>query len=78
MEVRRISSFPFNKPKIMHDYSTKDPSQTLIFELIKALKSVPDYGSIEIFVQNGIVTQVTVRNIKKTSGKNSNDLVDKN
>ncbi len=62
----------------MQDYSTKNPSQTLIFELKKALQSVPDYGSIEIFVQNGIVTQVTVRNIKKTSGKNSNDLVDKN
>lgn len=42
-------------------------SQKLIEEIKKALKSVPSYGSIEIYVQNGAVTQITVRNIKKTA-----------
>ena len=42
-------------------------SDNLIEEIKTALKSVPSYGSIEIYVQNGTVTQITVRNIKKTS-----------
>ncbi|HWA51865.1 MAG TPA: DUF2292 domain-containing protein [Patescibacteria group bacterium] len=42
-------------------------SKDLIEEIKEALKSVPDYGSIEIYVQKGEVTQITVRNIKKTS-----------
>ncbi len=42
-------------------------SAQVITEIKEALKSVPSYGSIEIYVQNGNVTQITVRNIKKTS-----------
>lgn len=38
----------------------------LLDEIKDALKSVK-FGSIEIFVQNRIVTQITVRNIHKTS-----------
>jgi len=38
----------------------------LISEIKNALKSVK-YGSVEIFVQDNRVTQITVRNIKKTS-----------
>ena len=38
----------------------------LISEIKNALKSVR-YGSVEIFVQDNTVTQITVRNIKKTS-----------
>lgn len=38
----------------------------LISEIYNALKSV-NFGSVEIFVQDKIVTQITVRNIKKTS-----------
>lgn len=49
-----------------HDYSVKRISDTLIKELMLALKSVQDYGSVEIFVQDGVVTQITVRNIRKT------------
>ncbi len=49
-------------------YSTKKISQSLLDEIKEALKSV-DYGSIEIYVQNGNVTQISVRNIRKT-GKN--------
>lgn len=46
--------------------SQKIISPTLIEEIKEALESVK-YGSIEIFVQNKVVTQITVRNIHKTS-----------
>jgi len=49
----------------MDDTTQKTPL-TLIEEIEKALQSV-SFGSIEIFVQDKIVTQITVRNIKKTS-----------
>jgi len=38
----------------------------LLDEIKTALESVK-FGSIEIFVQNKIITQITVRNIHKTS-----------
>ncbi len=38
----------------------------LLAEIKSALESVK-FGSIEIFVQNKIITQITVRNIHKTS-----------
>lgn len=38
----------------------------LLSEIKNALESVK-FGSIEIFVQNRIITQITVRNIHKTS-----------
>ena len=49
------------------DYSTKNISETLLGEIKNALQSVTSYGSVEIYVQNGIVTQITIRNIKKTN-----------
>lgn len=49
-------------------YSTQKITSSLIEELKKALHKVR-YGSIEIFVQDNVVTQITVRNIKKTSYK---------
>ncbi|CAN5280981.1 hypothetical protein BH10PAT1_BH10PAT1_2510 [soil metagenome] len=42
-------------------------SNAVVAEITKSLKSVQTYGSIEIYVQNGSVTQITVRNIKKTA-----------
>ena len=39
--------------------------QTLFEEIQAALQTIR-FGSIEIYVQDGVVTQVTVRNIKKT------------
>lgn len=54
-----------NLPKEGH--STKKISENLILEIKSALKAVQPYGSVEIFVQNGNVTQITIRNIKKTS-----------
>ncbi|MBI4067643.1 DUF2292 domain-containing protein [Candidatus Gottesmanbacteria bacterium] len=41
-------------------------SQSLIDELTHALHMIKGYGSIEIYVQDSTVTQITVRNIKKT------------
>ncbi len=40
-------------------------SDSLLLEIEKTLQSI-SYGSIEIFVQDGTVTQITVRKIKKT------------
>lgn len=40
-------------------------SQIILSEIKKALESMT-YGSIEIFVQDGTVTQFTVRTIHKT------------
>lgn len=50
----------------MNKYSNVSVSQGLIDEITHALKSITSYGSLEIYVQNGMVTQITVRNIKKT------------
>lgn len=38
----------------------------LIDELAHALEMVKAFGSIELYVQDSKVTQITVRNIKKT------------
>jgi len=48
-------------------FSTKKVSKTLLREILNALKNARPYGSIEIFVQKDVVTQITTRNIKKTS-----------
>ena len=45
--------------------SNQIPSH-LLAEITTALESVK-FGSIEIFIQNKIITQITVRNIHKTS-----------
>lgn len=49
-----------------NDYSTKTISKILISEIIHALSTIQSYGSVEIYVQDNTVTQITVRNIKKT------------
>jgi hypothetical protein len=56
----------------MDQYSTNTISETLLAEIKSALKNVSPYGSVEIYVQDNTVTQITIRNIKKTianSGK---------
>lgn len=52
------------------DYSVDDISETLMDEIKTALTSVKSYGSVEIYVQKGCVTQITVRKIKKTATTN--------
>ena len=53
--------------EIMVDYSTKKIGKNLVDELKVALKNVRGWGSVEIYVQDFKVTQITERNIKKTS-----------
>jgi hypothetical protein len=52
------------------DFSVKKVSNTLVVEIKKALKAIKSHGSVEIFVQKGIVTQITTRNIQKTKEVN--------
>jgi len=40
---------------------------TLLEELSMALKELGGWGSVELFVQDGKVTQITKRAIKKTN-----------
>lgn len=54
---------------LAHEYSTKRMSDTLMKDISKAVQSVQDFGSVELYVQGGVVTQITTRTIKKT-GRN--------
>ncbi|KKU57032.1 MAG: hypothetical protein UX78_C0001G0085 [Candidatus Amesbacteria bacterium GW2011_GWA2_47_11] len=51
----------------MNKYSIQSLSPSLIDEIVHSLKMIHGYGSLEIYVQDNTVTQITVRNIKKTS-----------
>lgn len=53
-------------------YSTKRITKELTDEISAALKNVDAYGSVEIYVQDNKVTQITTRTIKKTNGINAN------
>jgi hypothetical protein len=46
--------------------NTKRVDPLLVEEIVKALHTVTGYGSIEIYIQDHQVTQITVRTIKKT------------
>lgn len=50
----------------MMDYSTRNVSKELIGEIIEALTNIRGWGSVEIYVQDNKVVQITERNIKKT------------
>jgi hypothetical protein len=50
----------------MVDHSTKKITDSLVSEIKSALKNVRGWGSVEIYVQDFKVTQITERNIKKT------------
>lgn len=50
----------------MKDYSTKRINKELLEEVVEALKNIRGWGSVEIFVQDYKVVQITERNIKKT------------
>ena len=53
-------------------YSVKQVSKALVEEITKAVQSVESYGSVEIYVQDGIVNQITIRKIKKTNYQDKN------
>ena len=48
-------------------YSTKKVSKTLLSEIKEAMKQVDKFGSVEIYIQDNVVTQITTRNIRKTN-----------
>ena len=47
-------------------HSTKMIDNKLLEDITEALKNIRGWGSIEVFVQNYKVVQITERNIKKT------------
>ena len=51
----------------MKDYSTKEKNLELLEEIAEALQNIRGWGSVEIFVQDYKVVQITERNIKKTN-----------
>jgi len=50
----------------VQEYSIKRFSKTLVTDIKKAIKDIKSHGSVEIFIQEGQVTQITTRNIHKT------------
>lgn len=50
----------------MNDSINKNLSERLMKDIKEELERI-GYGSLEIYVQNNKVTQITVRNIKKTN-----------
>ncbi len=52
------------------NYSTKNISQQLVEELVQSIRNIKGWGSIEIFIQDYNVTQITEKNIRK-SGENA-------
>ncbi len=50
----------------MNDYSTKKVNALLMEEISEALANIRGWGSVEIYVQDFKVVQITERNIKKT------------
>ncbi|HVZ67384.1 MAG TPA: DUF2292 domain-containing protein [Patescibacteria group bacterium] len=47
------------------DYSTKKISQKLVEELLNSIKSINGWGTVEIIIQDHLVTQITEKNIRK-------------
>ena len=47
-----------------NDYSTQQISPALISQIVEAIKN-KSYGSVEIYVENFTVTQITERTINK-------------
>lgn len=47
--------------------STQTTTDELLIEIRQALKNIKGWGSLELYVQDGKVVQITERNIKKTN-----------
>ncbi|MDP3987991.1 MAG: DUF2292 domain-containing protein [Candidatus Levybacteria bacterium] len=61
-----------------HIYSTKKISKHLLDELLQSIQSVKGWGSVEIFIQDFVVSQITEKNIKKPNGVKIGILTRKN
>lgn len=62
------------KTQVKLNYSTSRITSNLMDEIKSALKNVRGWGSVEIFIQKGKVTQITERNIKKTDFELKDDM----
>jgi hypothetical protein len=51
------------------DYSTKRVSDDLLAEIKSAVKNIRRFGSVEIYIQDYRVTQITERTIRKTDNR---------
>ena len=49
------------------DYSTRNVSKELIAEIVEALTNIRGWGSVEIYVQDSKVVQITERKIGRAS-----------
>ncbi len=56
----------------MQGHPTTQVTSKIVQQIILSLKDVKGYGSVEIYVQNGHVTQITTRKIRKTNGEYGN------
>ena len=65
MEKNKMSKLNFK----MKNYSTQILSPILLEDVKEAIKSITDYGSVEIYIQGGVVSQISTRKIKKTDQK---------
>lgn len=62
--MTQLNTFTANGKAV--DPAMKRYPQDLTEEILRALKNVEGWGSVEIFIQDFSVTQITVRKIKKT------------
>jgi len=46
--------------------TSRPQTSTLINEIKQAIADASPFGSVEIYIQNGQVTQITTRHIRKT------------
>lgn len=56
----------------MKNYSTQNVTPFLLEELKRAIESVPDYGSVKIFVLAGNVSQISIEKTIKTENPSKN------
>ena len=47
------------------DYSTKRISKKMLSELVTSIKNIKGWGTVEIIIQDHLVTQITEKNIRK-------------
>ena len=53
----------------MNNKNSIDINSDLLNEISRSLENIDGWGSVEIFIQDNKVTQITQRNIKKTNHK---------
>lgn len=51
--------------KMADDYNTKNITPKLVQELVASIKNIRGWGTVEIIIQDHIVTQITEKNIRK-------------